>query len=173
VVDRTVVVGVKKLGVPLAALAAVLIAAFLIAAPAWSQAEGGNVDVQYVDCSQVQNAAANQGQYGTAIGREARVELSQELNISQEQVNACLGNIGNNDDDRNDDDNNNDDDDNNNNNDDDVITATGEETTVLAATIPDKKVLAATGGPASISGIFALVMLGSGLLLASAVRRDR
>lgn len=50
---------------------------------------------QYVNCSQVQGAFASQGQYANAIASgdnsEAVVEVSQELNISQDQVNACLG----------------------------------------------------------------------------------
>lgn len=77
-------------------------------------AQGGNV--QYVDCSQVVTAV--QGQYGdaAAVGRRAVAAIANEQNITVNQVNACLGDTGqngNNDDDNN---NNNDDDNNNNNN---------------------------------------------------------
>ncbi|CAA9443135.1 MAG: hypothetical protein AVDCRST_MAG02-258 [uncultured Rubrobacteraceae bacterium] len=82
-------------------------ASFLLAfAPAvFAQAviedDDGDTSVQYVDCSQVQNAFANQGQYANANAAaddesEAVAEVSQELNISQSQVNACLGSIGGN-----------------------------------------------------------------------------
>lgn len=79
-------------------------ALFLLAlAPAvFAQAvieDDGNTSVQYVDCSQVQNAFASQDQYANANAAaddesEAAAEVSQELNISQNQVNACLGSIG-------------------------------------------------------------------------------
>jgi hypothetical protein len=81
----------------LGAMMAMVLAA---AVPAFAQAIGGDVSVQYVDCSQVQEAAAVQGQYGDAvagasgIGSAAAAEISQELEITQEQVNACLGEIG-------------------------------------------------------------------------------
>ena len=53
-----------------------------------------NPGVQYVDCSQVQIAFGSQ--YGNAnatavADSEATAEVAQELNISQNQVNACLG----------------------------------------------------------------------------------
>ena len=79
-------------------------ASFLLAfAPAvFAQAvieDDGDTSVQYVDCSQVQNAFADQGQYANANAAaddegEAVAEVSQELNISQNQVNACLGSTG-------------------------------------------------------------------------------
>src|SRR3712207_3164832 len=58
--------------------------------------DGAGGNVQYVDCSQVQNAV--QGQYGdaTAIGNKAVAAIANEQDISQNQVNACLGNIGQN-----------------------------------------------------------------------------
>ena len=63
---------------------------------ALAQKAGGNRDpnIQYVDCSQVQSAIG--GQYGnaTALGRDATAEVAQELNITQNQVNACLGTAG-------------------------------------------------------------------------------
>ena len=61
---------------------ALLLAAFGPAA----LAQESRANVQYVDCSQVQTAEGNQGQYGDASG-----DVAQELNISQEQVNECLG----------------------------------------------------------------------------------
>lgn len=87
----------------------VVVAALLLwglsAAPAFAQATAGDVNLQYVDCSQVQSAVAQQynsgdartdddataGNNGSAANTEATAEIAQELNISQEQVNACLG----------------------------------------------------------------------------------
>jgi len=86
-----------------ARLLAVLLVSTLVlasAAPmAFSQAsagEGGDSgNVTIVDCSQVQSAFGSQGQYGNAAvaqyESEAVAVVSQELNISQNQVNACLG----------------------------------------------------------------------------------
>ncbi len=80
-------------------LAAMLAMVLAAAAPAFAQdataddgsiAEGG--DVQYVDCSQVQQAI--QGQYGdaTATADDGSVAAAANtLGISQTQVNACLG----------------------------------------------------------------------------------
>lgn len=84
-------------------LSAVLLVSTLMLASFSSVALGQeaveDTDVQFVDCSQVQNIFVSQGQYGdvniTANDRsEAVVEIAQELNISQNQVNACLGNVG-------------------------------------------------------------------------------
>jgi len=78
-------------------LAAMLAMVLAAGAPAFAQAVGGDVSVQYVDCSQVQAAAAAQGQYGDAnanasgLSNAAAAEISQELGITQAQVNACLG----------------------------------------------------------------------------------
>jgi len=87
----------------------VVVAALLLwglsAAPAFAQATAGDVNLQYVDCSQVQSAVAQQynsgdartdddataGNNGSAANTEATAEIAQELNISQDQVNACLG----------------------------------------------------------------------------------
>jgi hypothetical protein len=91
-------------------LAAMLAMVLAAAAPAFAQAVGGDVSVQYVDCSQVQAAAAAQGQYGdasadadasaddfgSAANADAVASIAQELGITQAQVNACLGGIGNN-----------------------------------------------------------------------------
>lgn len=98
VVERTMAVSVRWMGAALTAFTAVLLAAILLASPAFAQAEGGNVNVVNIDCSQVQTALANQGQYGDATaapdGDDAVAEIAQELNITQAQVNACLGSIG-------------------------------------------------------------------------------
>jgi hypothetical protein len=76
-------------------LAAMLAMVLAAAAPAFAQAVAGDVDVQYVDCSQVQAAAAAQGQYGDATAGDvaSAAAIAQELNITQEQVNACLGGV--------------------------------------------------------------------------------
>src|SRR5215213_10539976 len=88
----------------LAAMVAMVLAA---GAPAFAQAVGGDVSVQYVDCSQVQAAAAAQGQYGdanadadsnagdlaSAADADAVASIAQSLGITQAQVNACLGGI--------------------------------------------------------------------------------
>ena len=80
-------------------LAAMLAMVLAAAAPAFAQAVAGDVNVQYVDCSQVQAAAAAQGQYGDAnadasgVSTAAAAEIAQELGITQAQVNACLGGI--------------------------------------------------------------------------------
>ncbi len=89
----------RKLMLMAAMLAMVLVAA----APALAQdAVAGDVDnstdttTTYinVDCSQVQDAAA--AQYGgdaVALGDAAAASVANELGISQEQVNACLGGV--------------------------------------------------------------------------------
>ncbi|CAN5593778.1 hypothetical protein BH24ACT18_BH24ACT18_19770 [soil metagenome] len=94
-----------------ARLLAVLLVSTLVlasAAPmAFSQAsagEGGDSgNVTIVDCSQVQNAFGIQDQYSNATAQyqsEAIAVVSQEMNIAQNQINACLGGQpdGNNDD---------------------------------------------------------------------------
>lgn len=90
-------------------LAALAASTLLVAlsAPAFAQAvaddgaladdsDETNTEVQYVDCSQVQSAFASQGQYGDANAAaddesEATAEIAQDLGISQNQVNECLG----------------------------------------------------------------------------------
>lgn len=154
---------VRWTGAALTASAAILLTAVLLVSPAFAKDEGRSANVQYVDCSQVQSVEANQGQYGVAAGREARAELAQELGISQEQVNACLGSMGS--DDRVDDKK-------------DTTTTTNTKSAkgdVLSSTIPDKKVLAATGGIALPGTAFlALALIGTGLsMLRFGIRRDR
>jgi hypothetical protein len=86
----------------------VVVAALLLwglsAVPAFAQATAGDVNLQYVDCSQVQSAVAQQynsvdansnptavaGDNSSAANAEAVAEIAQELNITQDQVNACL-----------------------------------------------------------------------------------
>src|SRR5215204_5757628 len=81
----------------LAAVLAMVLAAAVPALAKNTTAVAGDVSVQYVDCSQVQAAAAAQGQYGDAsanasgLSNAAAAEISQELGITQAQVNACLG----------------------------------------------------------------------------------
>src|SRR4028118_1233612 len=81
-------------------LAAMLAMVLAAAAPVFAQVESGvegddnNTNTaQYVDCSQVQ--VALQGQYGdaNAEGDEAVAEIASEQGITQQQVNACLGEI--------------------------------------------------------------------------------
>ena len=63
-------------------------------ATAGDDRDNDRADVTIVDCSQVQNAFGSQGQYGNASAQylsEAIAVVSQELNISQNQVNECLG----------------------------------------------------------------------------------
>ncbi len=56
-------------------------------------------NVVFVDCSQVQQVFVTQGQYkddnAVPVGEgEAVAAVAQDLDISQSQVNACLGNLG-------------------------------------------------------------------------------
>lgn len=132
----------------LVAVAAAAIASWLSAGPALAQAEAGDVKVQYVDCSQVAAVAAEQNQSGDAVAvggqyGDAAAGIANELNISVEQVNACLGSIGGT-----------------------TGAAKGEITTreittgVIASTIPNK-VLPATGGPSpSLAFLAALLIVG-------------
>jgi LPXTG-motif cell wall-anchored protein len=132
-------------------------------ATAGNDRDNGNADITIVDCSQVQNAFGSQGQYGNASAQyrgDAIAVVSQELNISQNQVNACLGDRpddGNNDDANNDDANNEDEDAN--------AEATelkdGEEE-VLAGTDPGGT-LPKTGGPSLLA-----VTLGAALIVGGA-----
>lgn len=85
----------------LAAVAASALLVTLSAPAAFGQAiieddeDETNTNVQIVDCSQVQSAFASQGQYANAnaVARdsEATAEVAQELGITQDQVNNCLG----------------------------------------------------------------------------------
>jgi LPXTG-motif cell wall-anchored protein len=56
-----------------------------------------NTGVQYVDCSQVQVAAQTQyGDQNAVANDSSTAEVANELNISQNRVNACLGESGGN-----------------------------------------------------------------------------
>jgi LPXTG-motif cell wall-anchored protein len=129
-------------------------------ATAGNDRDNGNADITIVDCSQVQNAFGSQGQYGNASAQyqsEAIAVVSQELNISQNQVNACLG-------DRPDDGNN--DDANNEDEDEDANAEATElkdgEKEVLAGTDPGGT-LPKTGGPSLLA-----VTLGAALIVGGA-----
>ena len=88
----------------LAALAASAMIFALSAPAALGQAivgDDGNLNIQYVDCSQVQSAFASQVQGGDANAAaddesEATSEIAQDLGITQKQVNQCLGGAANN-----------------------------------------------------------------------------
>ena len=80
----------------LMALGAMLALMLVAASPAFaSHAVGGDVDLTFVDCSQVQAAAATQVNEGDAtagrLGSAAAIE--QSLTIEQSQVNACHGGV--------------------------------------------------------------------------------
>ena len=89
----------RKVMLLAAMLAMVLAAAAPVFAQVESEVEGDDNDTntaQYVDCSQVQ--VALQGQYGDANAdaeddSEAIAEVASEQGITQQQVNACLGEI--------------------------------------------------------------------------------
>jgi len=131
-----------------------------------------NTSVQYVDCSQVQAAANVQyGDQNAAANDNSTAEVANELNISQNQVNACLGEIGG-----NPDDNTPAADDNTPAANDDTPAAKDNtpasddegQDDVIAATIPKVDELPETGGPS-------LLAIGAGLALvaggASLIRR--
>jgi hypothetical protein len=82
-----------------AVLCMALVALACVPAFAQDEGEGRDGNVIIVDCSQVQQVVASQGQYGDANAvavndSEAVAQISQRLDISRSQVNACLGNIG-------------------------------------------------------------------------------
>ena len=88
----------RTLFIAFTGLVAALLVWGLMAAPALAkakakaggaQATAGDVHVQYVDCSQVQAAFANQNNGGSAGA--ATAQIAQYLNINQSQVNGCLG----------------------------------------------------------------------------------
>ena len=63
-------------------------------ATAGDDRDNDNADITIVDCSQVRNAFGSQDQYANASAQyqsEAIAIVSQELNISQNQVNECFG----------------------------------------------------------------------------------
>lgn len=76
-------------------IAATLLMCGLAAAPAFAQANAGNANIQIVDCSQVQTAVVQQYNNGDAVAvsqyGDAIAVIAQALDISQSQVNNCLG----------------------------------------------------------------------------------
>ena len=129
-------------------------------ATAGDNRDNGNGDITIVDCSQVQNAFGSQDQYGNASAQyqsEAIAVVSQELNISQNQVNECLG--GQTDDGNNDDANNEDEDEDANA---EATELEDGEDAVLAGTNPGGT-LPETGGPSLL-----VVALGAALIVGGA-----
>ncbi len=78
----------------LVAVGAMLAMMVVAVSPASAQAIGGDVDLDFVDASQVQAAAAFQVNEGDAtadasgVGSAAAAEISQDLSIDQTQVNG-------------------------------------------------------------------------------------
>lgn len=73
------------LGVALATAAALLLTWTLLAAPAFADAKAVGGRLQYVDCDQIQAAAGFQYNAGSSG------DVNQEIEITQEQELACLG----------------------------------------------------------------------------------
>jgi LPXTG-motif cell wall-anchored protein len=132
-----------------------------------------NNAVQYVDCSQVQAAANIQyGDQNAAANDNSNAEIANELNISQNQVNACLGEIGGDPDDNTPpaDDNTPPADDSTPPADDNTTAAdddtTASEDEVMANTIPKTAVLPDTGGPSLLSlGVGVALVAGGASLI--------
>ena len=129
--------------------------------------DDGDDTVQVVDCSQVQQAVANQGQYGDANAAaddesEAAAEVAQELSIAQSQVNACLGQTGGGDETTTPP---------NGTSSPETTSGTGDDTelpdgedevikeTVLAAELPE------TGGPSLLAAVLGLALVAGGASL--------
>jgi hypothetical protein len=80
-------------------LAAMLAMVLAAAAPALAQVTGGDAEdgdataAQYVDCSQVQAALGVQYGDDNAAVDDSVAGAADELGITQNQVNACLGNV--------------------------------------------------------------------------------
>ena len=78
-------------------LAAMLAMVLAAAAPALAQvtvAGDDNTSAQYVDCSQVQAAVGAQyGDQNAAANDESIAAAANELGITQNQANACFGEI--------------------------------------------------------------------------------
>jgi hypothetical protein len=97
---RGLVLDGRTLFVAVTGYVAALLVWGLLAAPALAQANAGDVDLQAVDCSQVQGAVAGQYNSGDAVAVQqydsgtATAEIAQALNIDQSQVNSCLGGTG-------------------------------------------------------------------------------
>jgi hypothetical protein len=80
----------------LAVLATMLALMLVAAAPASAAtARGGDVNLLFVDCSQVQAAAATQTNEGDATAGDvaSAAAIDQSLTIEQSQVNACVGGV--------------------------------------------------------------------------------
>ena len=159
----------------LAVILATLLALGLMASPAIAQAEAGDANLLIVDCSQVQTApqqynsgdavAVSQGQYGDAIA-----VIAQDLDISQSQVNECLG--GTVPDDTTTDDTTTDDTTTDDTTTDDNVGAVDNPKGVISSTIPDGE-LVNTGG-ISLPVVAAGLLLTAGLISAGAIiRRGR
>lgn len=172
----------RHVGAVIASFAAALIVSWLLAMPALAQANAEAGDVQIVDCSQVINVIVSQGQYGDAsavadgIGNAAAAEVANELGITVDQVNGCLGGVnGGGDDDDGDDGNGDGGDDNgdngNNNDDDNNAGDTDDPDDVVAGTTPNQT-LSDTGGVPIGVLMAGLILAGSGLLLRGALRRE-
>ena len=71
-------------------LAAVVAMVLAAAAPAFAQATAVGGSVQYVDCDQIQ--AAVTGQFNVANDQDLAA-VAQYLNVSQNQVSACLDSV--------------------------------------------------------------------------------
>ena len=89
----------KTLFVAVVGAVAALLVWGMLAAPAFAQATAGDVDLQSIDCSQVQAAVAGQYNSGDAAAGtasqqyssgDATAVIAQALGIDQSQVNACL-----------------------------------------------------------------------------------
>lgn len=77
-------------------MVSLVVALILMAtAPAFANAVGGDVDIDFLDASQTQAAAAAQGQYGdaTAGNLGSAAAIDQSLTIDQSQVNAGDGGV--------------------------------------------------------------------------------
>ena len=117
-----------------------------------------NANITIVDCSQVHNAFV-QGQYGNAnasaqYDSDAVAVVAQELDISQDQVNSCLVNVGGDGDGTGDGDGDGDGDGTG----DGDAADTDDEGDVIAETIPETDELPETGGSS-------LLALGAGVAL--------
>ena len=129
-------------------------------------------NVVFVDCSQVQQIFVTQYQYGDAnavvVGNgEAVAAVAQDLDISQNQVNACLGNLGGGEETTTGDTTTGDST--------TADTTTGDTTTgdsttadtagVIASTVPEAEELPETGGPGGYVLAAGCALLGVGLIL--------
>jgi hypothetical protein len=147
----------------------------LSAAPALAQDEGGaseNGDIIIVDCSQVINVI--QGQYGnvTDVGRKAVVAVANDQDLTVNQVNACLGNMGGGEETTDEETT-----DEETTDEETTDEETTEETTagktddtddegdVIAGSIPEADELPDTGGPSGIALAAGCALLGVGLIV--------